>query len=152
MNLSLGWKWSESVSYQLCLTPCDPMTVACQAPLSAEFSRQEHWSGLTFPSPGNFPYPGTEPGSPALQARFLLSEPPVFNLKGSQMPRGAIQSFQEGLNLMFIKSGALRCAKDTFQPIYEKQNKLLNLLLHFSKNLTKMEKSFFNAVLQFSKF
>ena len=53
---------------------------------------------------------------------------------------------------MFTKPGALRCAKDTFQPICGKQNKLLNLLLHFSKNLTVMEKSFFNAVTQFSKF
>ena len=68
------------------------------------------------------------------------------------MPRGATQSFQEDLNLMFTKPGALRCAKDTFQPICGKQNKLLNLLLHFSKNLTVMEKSFFNAVTQFSKF
>ena len=41
-------------------------TVAHQASLSMEFSRQEYWSGLPFPSPGNLPNPGTEPGSPAL--------------------------------------------------------------------------------------
>ena len=41
-------------------------TVAYQAPLSMEFSRQEYWSGLPFPSPGDLPDPGTEPGSPAL--------------------------------------------------------------------------------------
>ena len=41
-----------------------------------EFSRQTCWSGLPFPSPGNFPKPGIEPGSPALQADSLLSEPP----------------------------------------------------------------------------
>ena len=39
-----------------------PWTVACQAPLSVEFSRQEYWSGLPFPSPGNLPNPGIEPG------------------------------------------------------------------------------------------
>ena len=40
------------------------------------FSRQEHWSGLPFPSPGDLPHPGIEPGSPALQADSLPSEPP----------------------------------------------------------------------------
>ena len=42
-------------------------TVARQAPLSIEFSRQEYWSGLPFPSPGDLPEPGTKPASPALQ-------------------------------------------------------------------------------------
>ena len=41
-----------------------------------EFSRQEHWSGLPFPSPGDLPDPGIEPGSPTLQADALPSEPP----------------------------------------------------------------------------
>ena len=40
-----------------------------------EFSRQEYWSGLPLPSPGNLPNPGIEPGYPALQADALLSEP-----------------------------------------------------------------------------
>ena len=40
------------------------------------FSRQEYWSGLPFPSPGDQPTPGMEPGSPALQADSLPSEPP----------------------------------------------------------------------------
>ena len=53
-----------------------PWIVACEAPLSMEFSRQEYWSGLPFPSVGDLPNPGTEPGSPALQADSLLSEPP----------------------------------------------------------------------------
>ena len=43
------------------------VTIACQAPLSKELSRQEYWSGLPFPSPGDLLNPGTEPGSPALQ-------------------------------------------------------------------------------------
>ena len=45
-------------------------TVACQAPLSKGFSRQEYWSGLPFLSPGNLPNPGITPGSPALQEDF----------------------------------------------------------------------------------
>ena len=51
-----------------------PWTVAHQAPLSTEFSRQDYWSGLPFPSPGHFPDSGIEPGSPALQADSLPSE------------------------------------------------------------------------------
>ena len=43
-------------------------TVVCQAPLSMRFSRQGYWSGLPFPSPGDLPNPGIEPGSPSLQA------------------------------------------------------------------------------------
>ena len=53
-----------------------PWTVAHQAPLSMGFSRQEYWSGLPFPSPGDLPDPGIEPRSPALQADSLTSEPP----------------------------------------------------------------------------
>ena len=49
-------------------------TVAHQAPLSMGFSRQEYWSGLPFPSPGDFPDPGIEPRFPALQADALTSE------------------------------------------------------------------------------
>ena len=50
--------------------------VAYQAPQSTEFSRQDYWSGLPFPSPGDLPDPGMEPGSHALQTDVLLSEPP----------------------------------------------------------------------------
>ena len=48
-----------------------PWTVAHQAPSPMEFSRQEYWSGLPYPSPGNLPDPGIEPRSPALQADSL---------------------------------------------------------------------------------
>ena len=52
---------------QLCLTLCDPMDSSLhQAPPSIGFSSHEYWSGLPFPSPGNLPYPGIEPRSPAL--------------------------------------------------------------------------------------
>ena len=53
-----------------------PWTVARQAPLSMGFSKQEYWSGLPFPSPGDLPDPGIKPRSPALQADSLPSEPP----------------------------------------------------------------------------
>ena len=51
-------------------------TVAHQAPPSTVFSRQEYWSGLSFPFPGDLPDPGIEPRSPELQADSLTSEPP----------------------------------------------------------------------------
>ena len=54
-----------------------PWTAAFQAPPSMEFSRQEYWSGLLFPSPGDLPHPGIKPRSPTLQADSLPSEPPV---------------------------------------------------------------------------
>ena len=59
-----------------------PWTVSYKAPLSMEFSRQEYWSGLPFPSPGDLPDPGIEPRSPALQADALLSELPFVTPKG----------------------------------------------------------------------
>ena len=59
---------------QLCLTLCSPMKHSPQAPLFMGFSRQQCWSGLPFPSPGDLPNPEIEPGSPTLQADSLLSE------------------------------------------------------------------------------
>ena len=61
---------------QLCPTLCDPMDLAHQTPLSMVFSRQEYWSGLSCPPPGDLPDPGIEPGSLALEADALTSEPP----------------------------------------------------------------------------
>ena len=59
---------------QLCPILATPWTVTCQAPLSIGFPRQEYWIGLPFPSLGDLPNPGIEPGSPSLQADSLLSE------------------------------------------------------------------------------
>ena len=56
---------------QSCPTLCNPMDTAHQAPLSMGFFRQEYWSGLPFPYPGDLPDPGIEPRSPALQGRFF---------------------------------------------------------------------------------
>ena len=56
-----------------------PWTVACQTPLSVEFSRQEYWSELPFPSPGDLPDLGIKPTSlvpPALAGRFFTTVPP----------------------------------------------------------------------------
>ena len=57
-----------------------PWTVAYQASLSMGFSRQEYWSGLPFPSPGDLPDPGIEPGFPTLEADALTSEP-IFSVE-----------------------------------------------------------------------
>ena len=63
-----------------------PWTIACQAPSSVGFSRQEYWSGLPFPPPGDLPDPGIELWSPTLHADALPTEPPVkqeiINSKG----------------------------------------------------------------------
>ena len=73
------WKWK---CWSLSLTPWTaPWTVARQAPLSMEFSRQEYWCGMPFPSPGDLPDPGIEPESPVWQADSLPSVPPGSSLK-----------------------------------------------------------------------
>ena len=61
---------------QLCPTLCEPVDYALQAPLSVGFPRQESWSALLFPSPGDLPDPGMEPTSPPLAGGFLTTEPP----------------------------------------------------------------------------
>ena len=59
-----------------------PWTVACQAPLSMGFFRQEYWTGLPFSSAGGLPDPETEPTSPVLPGRFFTTEPPVKLQRG----------------------------------------------------------------------
>ena len=63
---------------QSCLILCDPIDCSLQAPLSTAFFRQKYWRGLSFPSPGDLPNPGTEPRSPTSQADSLL-----FDYQGS---------------------------------------------------------------------
>ena len=63
-------------SLQSCPILCDPWTVAYQAPLSMEFSRQEYWNGLSCPPPGNLPDPEVKlesPMSPALAGKFFTT-------------------------------------------------------------------------------
>ena len=69
------WKW-KCWSLSRVWLFATPWTVAHQAPLSMKFSRQEYWSGLPFPSPGDPPNPGIKLASPALQDDSLPSEPP----------------------------------------------------------------------------
>ena len=81
MPLSWGWVAEEGscscfslwVMFDSFVTPWG---IVHQAPLSMGFPRQEYWSGLLFPSPGDLPDPGTEPASPALPGRFFTTEPP----------------------------------------------------------------------------
>ena len=61
---------------KLCPTLATPWTITHQAPLYIGFLRQESWSGLPFPSPGDLPEPGIEPRSPTLQVDSLPTEPP----------------------------------------------------------------------------
>ena len=66
------WPGGGGLVAQVCLTLAVPRTAARQAPPSMGVSRQEFWSGLPFPPPGNLPHPGMEPTSPALQPNSLL--------------------------------------------------------------------------------
>ena len=68
-NRKRWWLLGHQVMFSIFATP---WTVVHQAPLSMEFSRQEFWSGLPFPSPGDCPNPGIKPKSPALQAESFL--------------------------------------------------------------------------------
>ena len=77
-------KWSEVKSPSRVRPFVTPWTVAYQTPPSMGFSRQEYWSGLPFPSPGDLPNPGIKPGSPALQTDTLLSEPPGKPIGGGE--------------------------------------------------------------------
>ena len=68
------------VHAQLCLTRCDPLDCVNQTLMSLGFSRQESWSGLPFPPPGDLPKPGVDLESPALAGGFFTTEP-AGNLK-----------------------------------------------------------------------
>ena len=67
---------SEGVPHSVMSYCATPWIVAHQGPLSMEFSRQEYWSGLPFPTPGDVPDPGIQLTSLALQADSLSPEPP----------------------------------------------------------------------------
>ena len=77
-----------------CLVVSD--SAAPRASLSMEFSRQEHWSGLPFPSPEGLPNPGVEPRSPALQEDSLLSEPPVKPHHSRKVKRNSFMADFQG--------------------------------------------------------
>ena len=84
-QLCTPWLFPVSVSHSVVSGSLQPNGLqggAHQAPLSTEFSRQEYWSGLPFPSPRDLPDPGIKPMSPALQADSSPSEPPEKPSKG----------------------------------------------------------------------
>ena len=89
-----------------------PWIAAHQAPLSMGFSRQEHWSGLPFPSPGDLPNPGVKPGSPALQADSLATELQE-KLRGSisLAKLRALWSYVVSANIFYIMIDAVLNAK-----------------------------------------
>ena len=76
MFFPLGFMFGGGLFTKLCPTLVTPWTIARQASLSMGFSKQEYWSGLPFPSPGDLPNPGIESGTPASQSDFLPTEPP----------------------------------------------------------------------------
>ena len=76
MFFRLGFMFGGGLFTKLCPTLVTPWTIAHQASRSMGFSKQEYWSGLPFPSPGDLPNPGIEPGSPASQSDSLPTEPP----------------------------------------------------------------------------
>ena len=80
-----------------------PWTVACQAPLSMGFSRQECWSGLPFPSPGDLPDPGIGPRSPALQADALPSEPQGISIISDLQITPLMAESEEDLKSLLMK-------------------------------------------------
>ena len=82
-------KWTKNNIWHICRRlVANPWNVVCQAHLSMGFSRQEYWSGLPVPSPGDFPNPGIKPTSPAWQENFFL---PLSHL-------GSPSSIQKPLN------------------------------------------------------
>ena len=93
-DLSYNLFISVSEVVQSCPALCNPWTVAHQAPPSMGFSRQEYWSGLPFPSPGDLPNPGIKPRPPALQADSLPAEPPG-KPKGKEFARKLLTHRQE---------------------------------------------------------
>ena len=87
---------SESVSCFVVSDSVTPWTVVQQAPVSMGFSKQKYPSGLPFPSPGDLPDPGIEPGAPALQEDSLLSEPPGWDTNGITAVRALETSWAAG--------------------------------------------------------
>ena len=134
----VSWLWTPQVGACLCSPPHSPRpaglpasesrsvsvfatawSIVCQAPLSMEFSRQEYWSGLLFPSPGDPSNPGIKPWSTALQADSLSPEPPWKphrrKVPASGLPSSALTSGHAPVAQMlrkahsFLPHGLGRC-------------------------------------------
>ena len=98
-------QWVSEI-VQSCPTLVSPWTIAYQAPLSMGFSRQGYYSGLPFPSPGDLPNPGIEPGCPALQADALTSEPPGKPQTAGEIPKKwfflIVDLFNQNINKNYL--------------------------------------------------
>ena len=104
--------WVKVKVTQLCRTLCNPpWTIQ-----SMEFSRQEYWSGLPFPSPGNLPNPGIKPRSPALQADSLLAEPQG---KHKNTGVGGLSLLQQIFPTQESNQGLLWCRQILYQLSYQ---------------------------------
>ena len=88
MDKQMSSKKSACLVAQSCPTLATPWTVACQAPLSMEFIRQEHWSGLPLSSPGDLSDPGIETASPMLAGGFFTIMPPGKRITCKTQSRG----------------------------------------------------------------
>ena len=93
-----------------------PRTAAHQAPLSMEFSRLQYWNGLPCPLSGDLPNPGIEPGSPALQADSLPSEPAG---KPENTGVGSLSLLQGIFPTQRSNPGALHCRRILYQLSYQ---------------------------------
>ena len=101
LNLSLSCVCFERSVTQLCQTLASPWAVAHQALLSMGFPRQEYWSGLSFPTPGDHPHLRIKPmssASPALAGRFFTTQPPGK----ANCPRGSISSVDPQVYKMLL--------------------------------------------------
>ena len=113
-------------------------TVAHQAPLSMGFSKQEYWSGLPFPSPGDFSDPGIKAVSPALQADALSSEPSGKPLHRKSTPHGYGLVWRS--NQSILKEISLECSLEGL---------MLKLKLQYFGYLMRRTDSFEKALMQF---
>ena len=97
----------EDASHSVVSNSATPWTVARQAPLSMEFSRQECCSGLPFPSPGDIPNPGIKPRSPAWQADSLPSEPQGSPSSDGEAPSTALPFYVSNKQICHLAKARL---------------------------------------------
>ena len=101
---------------QLCLTLCNPWTIACQAPSPSNSPGKKYWSGLPFLSSGDLPDSGIKPGSPALQADSLPAEPPG---KPKSTGVGCLSLHQQIFPTRELNWGLLHCKQILYQLSYQ---------------------------------
>ena len=107
ISFSNAWNWKVKVKSLSCVQlSATPWTAAFQAPPSVGFSRQEYWSGLPCPPPGDLPNPGIESGSPALLTDTLPSEPLGKPFNSSVLP--FLECHRNGI-IRYVPSWRITC-------------------------------------------